>query len=129
MPGWATHWYGHSPELPRQVSTATSWYPLFCSSNTLLGSTCRAATSSAQSLSVNQARPTALDDRVGEDHLGLGERVGHAIHDALGVLHRLAACVPRIVAPEEHLLVPPLGEHLEDEVVVCAVWGSEVEGF
>lgn len=61
-----------------------------------------------------------------EHKLGLGVRVDHPVHDSLLCADRGSARILRVVRPQEHLLVAPLREDLEDEIVVGAVRRSEL---
>lgn len=57
---------------------------------------------------------TGIKDGMLQDHFGLRVRVDNSIHHILLLTDRRTGCILRIIRPEEHLLVPPLAENLED---------------
>lgn len=61
-----------------------------------------------------------------EYHLGLRVRVDDSVHDALLGANGCSAGILCVVRPEEELLVTSLRQDLEDEVIVRAVWRSEL---
>lgn len=67
------------------------------------------------------------DHRVGEHHVWLRRTVDDAVHDSLGELDGSTRGVLGVFGPEEELLVAPLAEDLQYEVVVRAVRRSEVQ--